>query len=181
MRTKVTVTGMKTPGCLTSADPVPLANQTRTRAQMLGWFFNDGTSTGPGDATGDILAGIHLEQRSTEGKVVVAFLNRCTVANCSTSTTQKAVVFARKWALNIAVPLTIEWQRDSDQFVFTVGKEVQTLTYGDLALSDAQPPELLLYDVRITNTVAHCSMPIKAATTARFDFLQLATEAGVFP
>lgn len=181
MRTKITVTGMKTPGCLTSVDPVPIANQTLARAQILGWFFNDGSSTGPGDATGDILAGLSVEKRSTDGRVLVAFLTRCTNANCSTSATQKSVVFTRKWALNTAVPIAVVWDRDGDQFVFTAGAEIQTLTYGDLALADAQPPQLLLYDLRVQNVVAHCSTPITAATTARFDFLQLATEAGVFP
>jgi hypothetical protein len=44
-----------------------------------------------------------------------------------------------------------------------------------------QPPQFLLYDLRVQNVVAHCSTPIVAATTARFDFLQLATEPGIFP
>jgi hypothetical protein len=181
MRTRITVTGMATPGCPTSADPVLFANQTRSRAALLGFYFNDGSSTGPTDFTGDIVAGIQLEQRSTDGKLIVGFISRCDNAACSTSTTQKFVNFTRKWALNVAVPLTVVWERANNRFVYTAGTEIHTLTYDDIPLSDALPPVLLLYDLRVSDVLANCSTAIRAAVTARFDFLHLATEAGVFP
>jgi hypothetical protein len=77
--------------------------------------------------------------------------------------------------------VTIVWDRASDQFVFTAGAEMQILTYGDVGLADVTQPVLQLYDLRVVNTAPNCSMPITVSTTARYDFLQLATEAGVFP
>lgn len=181
MKTKMVITSVKTPACPTSDDPAPLANQSRGRGQLAGFFFNDGSSTGPTDATGDIVAGVNVEQRSTEGKVIVAFIVRCTNASCSTLTTAKSVVFGRRWTLNTAVPVTIVWDRANDQFVYTVGAEVQTLTYSDLGFVDATPSVLLIYQLLVINTAPNCSSPVGISTTARFDLLQVATEAGVFP
>jgi hypothetical protein len=176
--TRVVVTSMLAPGCPTSADPALLANQARSRASLLGFFFNDGTSTGPTDVTGDFIAGLNIEQRSTDGKVIVGFINRCTNATCSTSATHAAVVFTRKWALNVPVPLTIVWDRANTQFIFTAGAEVQPLPY---SLSDALPPVLLLYDLRVSNVVPNCTSALRSAAAARFDFFRIATEPNVFP
>jgi hypothetical protein len=56
----------------------------RGRAQVIGSLFNDGTSPGAGDRTGDIFAGLQQILDTVLGAVFQPFLLRCTNASCST-------------------------------------------------------------------------------------------------
>lgn len=179
LSTNVKVMSAGTQNCLTNT------TATRTRAQVFGLFFNDGTSTGPTDRTGDVLAGINLERNSKVGDHIVAFLDRCPDAACTFSSNLKFVVFTQTWHQGGPVPVSVFWDRINNMFVFTVGKgksrEIHTLTYGDLGLSDAKPAVAFFHTLRVGNSLPNCSTPVRASMTALFDFLSISTEAGVFP
>lgn len=48
-------------------------SSSRTRAQPLGFFFNDGSNLRLSDGTGDVLAGLQLQRDSTSGDRIMAF------------------------------------------------------------------------------------------------------------
>jgi len=77
LRTKVTIVSTKATPCPTATDA------TRAMAQVSFFFFNTGSSAGAGDATGDVFAGVNVEQSSTLGRIIGAFLGHCTNAACS--------------------------------------------------------------------------------------------------
>lgn len=180
-RTRVTMLSTAVTACPTTTNASP----TRAMAHMSFFFFNDGSSTGATDATGDVFAGFNVEQSSVSGRIIGAFLGRCTDATCSTIVTDKFQTFIRRWAVGVAVPLTVVWDHTNDQFIFTVGTgssaEQHVLTYGDIPLTDAAAPVLDIRDLQARNVLPHCTTPVRASATARYDFLQIATETGVFP
>jgi hypothetical protein len=111
------------------------ANTTSTRgvASIEGAFFNDGTSPGLGDRTGDIFAGILSERGSLSGDQILAFVNRCTNANCTTVVNSSFVVFTASWVQGVANTRSTQWDKPNKQFIFTVNpggsQEQHILTY----------------------------------------------------
>jgi hypothetical protein len=174
-RTRVTMLSAAMTPCLTSASP------TRAMAHAVFVFFNDGSSTSSADLTGDVFAGFNVEKRSTSGRIIEAFIARCTNPSCSATAGLKGVIFDRGWKIGVAVPLRVVWDRDLDQFIFTAGTEEHVLTYGDIPLADSTPPVVDTRDLQVRNVLPHCSAPVRASATARYDFLRLATETDVFP
>ena len=185
----VAVTGLKTTMVMVSAaaGACPSGDtSTLARARMMASFFNDGSSAGAGDATGDILAELSVElQTSTSGAVtrtITALRTRCEDAQCNNAETVSQT-FTRRWKIGVGVPLTIVWDRANSQFVYTAGAgttaEVRTISYAPSTV--VGPSVLNLRDLRVANTLPACSTAVKASTTARFDFLKVSTEAGVFP
>jgi hypothetical protein len=175
-RTRVTMLSAAVTPCLTNASP-----PTRAMAHAVFVFFNDGSSTSSADLTGDVFAGFNVENRSTSGKLIEAFISRCTNAACSATAGLKGVVFNRRWKIDVAVPLTVVWDRDLDRFIYTAGAEQHVLTYGDIPLADSTPPVVDTRDLQVRNVLPHCSAPVRASAAARYDFLHVATETGVFP
>jgi len=146
----------------------------RTRAQVSGHFFNDGTAgSGTTDLTGSIIAGLNLERHSKEGDKIVAFINRCDDSVCSFSVNLKTMTFTRTWTLNTPETLTVRWDMDQARFQFTATgatTEVQTLTYGDIPLRDAGLPKRFTKDLAVLNTPANCSaVQQEASMSALFD------------
>lgn len=174
-RTKVTMLSAAVTPCLTTASP------TRAMAHAVFVFFNDGSSTSSADLTGDVFAGFNVERRSTSGRLIEAFISRCTNASCSATAGLKGVTFDRRWKIGVAVPLTVVWDRELARFIYTAGTEQHVLTYGDIVLADSTPPVVDTRDLQVRNVLPHCSAPVHASATARYDFLHLATETGVFP
>lgn len=134
-------------------------SETRARAQVLGFFFNDGTgNTTPGDVSGDILAGVNLERHSKLGNRIVGFVARCEHAQCGDAQTLKSVTFARlPWAVNIPEVVRVSWRKATKDFQFTVGSETQVLPYGDILPLDRELPKNFFHAIGVQNTVANCA------------------------
>lgn len=58
---------------------------TRARLQMFPPFFNNGASSGPGDASGDVRAGLQTVRDSQLGDVIEAFIYLCENPACDGS------------------------------------------------------------------------------------------------
>jgi hypothetical protein len=153
----VTVKSAKVVGCAANT------TSSRARAQVLGRFFNDGTSPGPGDRTGDILAGMQSQRDSLTGDQILAFINRCTNANCTTFTTSSSVVFAGSWVQGVANTMSVHWDKPNKQFIYTLNpggsQEQHVLTY---TFSDANGPVVDFKQVAAKNSAASCTAPPRA-------------------
>jgi hypothetical protein len=183
------ITGIQIRGLVVSAAaqdcPTNAMEATRAEAQIIGVFFNDGTSTGPGDRTGDVLAGINVSLNSNAtppGHLLVAFINKCTDPVCTFSSTLNSAIFTHTWTLGTPGRLTIRWDHILHKFVYTLGNPLSPLETHELAYiePDLTPPVNFVHDLRVVNRLPNCSTPIKASTTARVDFVSIITEA-VFP
>ena len=155
------------------------ANTTRTaaRASIAGGFFNDGTSPGPGDRTGDIFVGIQSVRNTITGDRIHAFVDRCTNANCTTFVTPFFVVFTASWVQGVANTLSVQWDKPNKQFIFTVNpggsQEQHIFTY---AFSDTNGPVVDFKNVQVDNSAASCLGPApraSAAMKALFDNVML--------
>jgi len=154
----------------------------RARAQLIGAFFNDGTSPGAGNRIGDILAGIQKEQ-SHDGFLIRAFINRCTDSGCgSSSSAVPSQTFPTPWQIGRADTLLVQWDPANNRFLYEVNpgtsrEESLTLTY---PLSDGLPPVTNFKNIRASNNGANCMPPgvrTKVVMDARFDNVKLNPEA----
>jgi hypothetical protein len=162
----------------------------KARAQVFGHFFNDGSSTGPGDLTGDIFALVSLERASEEtsaGRVVRNFvqarMGRCGTAGCRIHSV--GVEFTRGWTVGVPHVLTITWQPAKNRFAFTVsggGVPAETRTLAHTS-ADAAPPRGYAYDLRVESQPGFCGIEGEgfiwetASIDARFDNVQLNSAA----
>ena len=150
-------------------------SETRARASVLGFFFNDGTSNAvETDLNGDILAGVNLERNSKLGDRIVAFITRCDQSQCGDPQTLKAVAFAHTWAVNRPELVTVRWRKATKDFQFVVGTETRVLTYGDILPFDRELPKNFFFPIGIQNTVANCaSERLEAFFDAHFDDVRI--------
>ena len=130
----------------------------RARAQVVGEFFNDGSSSGPGDRTGDIISGIQKHLDSNTGKEIAAFITRCNDSACISQTTLAAHLFSATWHFGQPHILQVAWDAANDQFIYTVnpggpGEESQVLSYG---VSDSDPPALDFKQLSLNLTTSNC-------------------------
>ena len=136
----------------------------RARAQILGGFFNDGTSGGPGDRTGDILAGMQSHRDSLAGDQITAFITRCANAGCTVSNTVTFVNFAAIWVTGVPSTMNTQWDKPNKQFIYTLNpggsQEQHILTY---ALSDSAAPVVNFKQLAANNTAASCTAPAPRA------------------
>jgi hypothetical protein len=167
----VTVKSVKVVGCTANTTP------TRSRAQVLGGFFNDGTSPGAGDRTGDILAGIQSTRDTLVGNPIEAFITRCTNAGCTTSTTVFFVTFTASWVQGVSNTMSVQWDKPNKQFIYTLNpggsQEQHILAY---TFSDANPPVVDFKQVAAGNSAASCLGPAPrayATMKALFDNVML--------
>ena len=165
MAAKVTVLSAEAEDC--AANPV----LSRARVQLLGFFFNDGSSTGPNDRTGDIIAGMNKDL-DRDGRSTVAFIARCLDAACVSSPTVVSRVFEKTWSPRLPDTLQLQWDRDGHQFLFavnpgTAGEETAALSY---TASEALPAVLALKAIRASHSAANCTEARKKVSiTAAFD------------
>jgi hypothetical protein len=156
------------------ANPTP----SRPRARIFGAFFNDGSSNGPDDETGDVIATIQMVLDSSAGREISLSVFRCADALCNVVDTTPFgaggfVKFATTWKPGQKRTLTLIWDPAAKQFVGIVdaGKkmeEVQVISYG--ALSDVDPPGFDFKDLRVQTLEANCTAGgTKSRLTARFD------------
>jgi hypothetical protein len=170
-------------------DPGGCSVYSAARAQVFGHFFNDGSSTGPGDLTGDVFASLSLErgvEQTSAGPVARNFLE-ARVGRCNTPACRirwSAIQFTRAWTVGAAHVLTITWQPASNRFAFTVSgggipAETRTLAY---TYADAAPPRGYAYDLRVESQPGFCGngevlIWEPASIDARFDNVQLNSAA----
>lgn len=149
--------------------------ETRARASVLGFFFNDGTSNAAeADLTGDILAGVNFERNSKLGDRIVAFIVRCDQSQCGDPQTLKVVTFAHRWAVNRPELVTVRWRNATKDFQFVVGTETRVLTYGDILPFDRELPKNFFFPIGIQNTVANCASDrVEAFFDAHFDDVRI--------
>lgn len=116
MRATVTVLDVAVQDCAANS-----GNATNSLAQLLGWFFNDG-SGGPGDRTGNVIAGLQLTQSRDGAKRVTPLLQRCLDAACNTASNNSLVPnpFSATWALNTPLILEVVWVPANGRFRYTV-------------------------------------------------------------
>ena len=157
--------GHEITGC--AANPVP----SETRISMGGAFFNDGSSTGPGDFTGDILAHMGFFKYSDLGTLppgniaippgymgVRARVYRCTNATCSTSDIIKEVLFDNLLVkLGKKTMLRITLDKGANTFTFQVGKkDVATYPY---TVPDSAAPIQKNIRLEVAHYLANCPSP----------------------
>ena len=131
----------------------------RSRAQIVGSFFNDGSSTVAGDRTGDVLGTIQLVADPTLGDIIQAVISRCPDASCSSATTLSAQTFIMGWVPYLPLTLTLTWDAAHDQFVYTLkpvlGRaETITLPYTQ---ADALPPVVNFKQLQVNNSATNCN------------------------
>jgi hypothetical protein len=166
-----------------------------TRVELLGHFFNDGTSTGTEDLTGDVFAIVALKRllnREDPGAPVLldsveASIGRCANANCSRIRRLTTHTFARTWATGVPHVLTIVWRPASNAFEFTVADasvtESVTVPY---TVADETRVRGYAYDLRVETRPMRCyaepigapnQVPHQVSIDARFDNVQLNSSA----
>jgi hypothetical protein len=157
----VTVKSAKVVGCAANT------TSSRARAQINGGYFNDGTSPGAGDRTGDIVANFQLHRDSINGDKIQANVNRCTNASCSTFT-QVAVIFTATWVQGVASTLNIQWDKPNKRFIFTLNpggsQEQQILTY---TFSDANPAVAPFRQLASQDSAASCQSGPRGSATIK--------------
>jgi hypothetical protein len=102
-------------------------------------FFNDGSSSGPGDATGDIQVQLFKWRDANQGSVYYAEYWRCSDPSCSTRSGVNQ--FFSNWKTNESNVLTVTWDAPNKQFVYSVkrGKITDTVEL-PYTFSDTDPP-----------------------------------------
>ena len=135
---------------------------TQGRAQLVGFFFNDGSGKQrqKGDLTGDIVAVLEKVADSRDDNFMRAIVLRCTSWTCSKGETIKALLFKRKWTLNEPDVLRIAWEPPTSQFVFRVnpgaeGEETRRIAY-DPAIRPLKSPRFQLQRIRVRHHGANC-------------------------
>ena len=173
MAAKVTVRQADTEDCANNLAP------SRARAHLIGIFFNDGSSTGPEDRTGDIGAAIQ-KHRDRDGNHIVAYIFPCPDAACHVAPNLATYVFNTTWTPGRPDTLSIQWDAAGNQFLFGVNagtpqEETVALPY---AQSDSLPAAFGFKEMRVHNTPAHCTAGRrKVSIDATFDDVRLNPEA----
>jgi hypothetical protein len=173
---RITVLQAKVTPKAAEAQDCPInTSETRARAVVMAFFFNDGTGNATAnDRTGDIIAGVQLERHSKLGNRIVGFIARCDQASCGDAQTIKFVTFEQSWAFNAQKTVTVLWRPSTDDFQFTVGAEAQTVTYDDVLLQDTEAPKDFFYTVGVQNTVANCvGERLEAFFDSQFDNVRI--------
>jgi hypothetical protein len=150
LRTTVTITGAKAQDCAANPDA------TAPRVQLNGTFFNDGSSTGAGDRTGDIQVYLILLKRPSGPNQISAGIQRCQNASCNVFENLAGTAFTTTWALGAPVSVRLLWQRDQGLFRFVANGEVKEMPY-PAGVADAGPPVADFKQVQVLNFVENCT------------------------
>ena len=177
LKAKVTVVGADTQDCPTNPET---AAPSLGRAQLIGAFFNDGSSGGAGDRTGDIIAVFELQRRKDGTNRIVATVNRCPNSGCTPGSNPIAVTgnpaaLTTTWDANTPLTLKMVWNQAGGKFAFTVTNPV-TLATETVAttytptITQGGPPVSDIKSVRLLNDVENCSGDRKSVSMdALFD------------
>jgi hypothetical protein len=153
------------------------ANPTASRARaarLLITRFNDGTSTGPGDRTGDHF-GLIVARRDSDATeapgilLVSGSVLRCTDPGCTDTSDVAFIVLPQTVQVGEPFTLRLIWDQPMRRFLLGVGTDPDVpLNY---AASDADPAVLPFAGIQIAHTAANC----RAGPTA----VDAETEVGV--
>jgi hypothetical protein len=161
IKARVTVQDAATQDCAANSGPL-----TRARAQINGWFFNDGSSTGSTDSTGNIVAGFQLTKEGDGSNQVQGFLLRCTNSTCGTFETPAGIAnptFLTAWSPNTPLVLKLRVDRANGKVKFLVtnpniagSAESAVIDYLGI-VNDAGPATNGDFKVlRVQNSVKNC-------------------------
>jgi hypothetical protein len=134
---------------------------TRARpAQLVMEKFNDGSSSGPGDRTGDLQAGVQAVRNGSStappGMLSVeAFIIRCSDASCGTFSSVDSEVLGTV-AVGQTFRIRVQWDPANHQFLTGLDDAPDvTLTY---TASDTTPAGLSFVNIaNINHNVANCT------------------------
>ena len=163
LQANVTVNNAKIQDCLVNFGPGTAS------AGIIGLFFNDGTSGGPSDQTGNIGAALRQVRDAFGNFTFLGTITRCTNPDCSTASVVGSAPFAATWALGETHKLRLTWDAANDQFVFLVAPETESIPY---VLTDTAPPVALNFKALSVDTFAeNCASggQKRASIDVRFD------------
>ena len=166
IQSTVTVVSVGTEVCEANTTP------SESAAYISGDFFNDGSSTGAGDATGDVVATLYKLASSTLGNVIRALISRCNNPACSAFNTVGTQMFTSTWTPGDSHTLTVTWDAANNHFIFSAkpargSAESHSLPYSQ---SDSTPPVLSAKQLLVASTVQNCVGNQKGgAMVAQFD------------
>jgi hypothetical protein len=127
-------------------------------AIMGGFFFNDGSSTGASDQTGNVNANIFVQLHPNGGERKISYnAYRCLTVNCSSveNFPGGGASFTTGWDFDVPVTLKLVWQPANKRFRFNVnGAEVKDLGY---TLSDTAGPVNDNKFIGVSNFVHNCT------------------------
>lgn len=180
MRARITVQNVDVQDCPTNSDSGNSTfNSLRARAEILGWFFNDGSGSA-NDRTGNVLAIIKLH-RGAEGNRISADVTRCLDAACATTTPAvPGVTLSTQWNLNTPLVLQLVWNQGAGKFTFTATNPATLVTESrDVVyqgtVTNAGPPTVGGFNaLNVGNSVKNCDGARKRVLLdALFDDVQL--------
>ncbi len=152
---------MVTEIALTGCAANPTASRVRPMRLKMG-TFNDGSSTGPGDKTGDHFALLSAFRDSNSGDPpgvlqVGAAIRRCDNSPCSTAHDVVApTLLPQTVAVGTKATLRMIWDPPNDQFLFSVGANPNVpLSYAPA--SDAAPAVQPFGSISLGGTTANCT------------------------
>ena len=136
------------------------AESTQGRAQLVGFFFNDGSRSRKGDLTGDVVAVLEKVVDSRDGHLIRAIVLRCASWTCATGETIKALLFQRQWTLRRPDVLRMTWEPRHAQFVFSVNpgaaaEETRRIAYNK-AIRPLKPSQVQRQRIRVRHHGANC-------------------------
>jgi hypothetical protein len=170
IKTTVTVLAAKSQNCAANT------GTGNVRAQIVGFFFNDGTGPAgmPLDRTGNIGAFINIQKQSDGAQQFVAGLFRCSDSGCGTTTAVGTnVTFTTTWAVNEPLNVNLTWKEGTGKFVFTAKGETHDFFY-PVGLVNAGPPLNDFKGLRVSNFVENCNgVYKKGIMDALFDDVQV--------
>ena len=151
LKTTITVLAARAPDC--SANP----ENSGPRVQINGTFFNDGSSTGPSDRTGDIQVYlILLKNPATGGNTINVGVQRCGSPTCSPFENLAGGQFATPWSLHVPVAVKVIWQEAEQRFRFVANGETKDVPY-PAGIEPAAPPAFDFKQAHLLNFVKNCT------------------------
>ncbi|MEN6437576.1 MAG: hypothetical protein ABFD97_03235 [Syntrophobacter sp.] len=153
------------------------------RARVYGFFFNDGTSTGQTDSTGDVYAYISLGKASDSATAsnrvnIEGYVNRCKEASCvSTEPVSSSPVSLGTVPIGQPVTLYVEWDKAGHKFIFqkikgqTI-KDTEEISYAGILNDTAAPVNASNYRLDVIGVVPNdTTVPgsLKAIPAAAID------------
>jgi hypothetical protein len=161
MKARMTVLDATVQDCV--ANPLT-GGAIRARAMLLGWFFNDGTSSGPTDDTGNIIAGIQLAKEADGSNQIQTFVQRCTNASCGTVANIGGPVLTTTWSPDMPLIAKVVWDQANGKFTFavtdpvTLAVESAEVVYQGVVADAGPPANGDFHQVRVQNSVKNCSI-----------------------
>lgn len=157
-------------------------------AEMRATFFNDGSSTGPDDRTGDMTAVVTIVPHADGTTSIGTELSRCSDARCAWIRGAEVAPysgFTLQGRHGDPHVVTLRWDEARRRVVVTAATgsvtERAVLHYAE-SVAPA-PPVGFAYDLRVDITPGACGGPVASQTRrvrwidTRFDRVRLATDA----